>query len=114
MLIFMALAAMVMGGAWIGLSGWMRQRRGVNETISSLLLSYIAIALFRQLVEGPLRDPASLNKPSTMPLDDTYTIGNISDAFEVHWGLAPAPSPVFWPGYCCAIAWPVSRWALWG
>ncbi|MFR6580208.1 MAG: ABC transporter permease subunit, partial [Klebsiella pneumoniae] len=53
MLIFMALAAMVMGGAWIGLSGWMRQRRGVNETISSLLLSYIAIALFRQLVEGP-------------------------------------------------------------
>jgi simple sugar transport system permease protein len=53
MLIFMALAAMVMGGAWIGLSGWMRQRRGVNETISSLLLSYIAIALFRQLWRGP-------------------------------------------------------------
>ena len=33
----------------------------------SLLLNYIAIALFNHLVEGPLRDPASLNKPSTLP-----------------------------------------------
>ncbi|WP_122670402.1 ABC transporter permease [Pseudomonas viridiflava] len=87
MLVCMALAAMTVGALWIGLSGLMRQRRGVNETISSLLLSYIALALFRQLVEGPLRDPASLNKPSTPPLDDAYLIGTISDGFEVHWGL---------------------------
>ncbi|WP_343078145.1 ABC transporter permease [Pseudomonas sp.] len=83
----MAVAAMLAGALWIGLSGWMRQSRGVNETISSLLLSYIALALFRQLVEGPLRDPASLNKPSTPPLDDPYLVGTISDSFEVHWGL---------------------------
>lgn len=83
----MAVTAMLAGALWIGLSGWMRQSRGVNETISSLLLSYIALALFRQLVEGPLRDPASLNKPSTPPLDDPYLVGTISDSFEVHWGL---------------------------
>lgn len=83
----MAVAAMLAGALWIGLSGWMRQSRGVNETISSLLLSYMALALFRQLVEGPLRDPASLNKPSTPPLDDPYLVGTISDSFEVHWGL---------------------------
>ena len=50
---------------------WLRQWRGVNETISSLLLGYIAIALFKHFVEGPMRDPASLNKPSTKPLPDT-------------------------------------------
>lgn len=88
MLLLMGLTSMLAGGIWIGLSGWLRQKRGLNETISSLLLSYIAIALFRQLVEGPLRDPASLNKPSTVPLNDAYLIGSISDAFEVHWGLA--------------------------
>ncbi|MFC3608028.1 ABC transporter permease [Stutzerimonas tarimensis] len=87
MLVAMALAAMLVGGLWIALSGWMRQTRGLNETIGSLLLSYIGIALFRQLVEGPLRDPASLNKPSTEPLEDAYLIGTVSDAFEVHWGL---------------------------
>ncbi len=87
MLVLMGLAAMLVGGLWIGLAGWMRQSRGLNETIGSLLLSYIGIALFRQLVEGPLRDPASLNKPSTVPLEDTYLIGTVSDAFAVHWGL---------------------------
>ncbi|WP_407309549.1 ABC transporter permease [Pseudomonas sp. nanlin1] len=87
MLTAMAVAAMLVGALWIGLSAWMRQARGVNETISSLLLSYLGIALFRQLVEGPLRDPASLNKPSTAPLDEAYLIGTISDGFEVHWGL---------------------------
>lgn len=40
----MAAAAMIVGGAWIGLAGGLREWRGVNETISSLLLSYIAIA----------------------------------------------------------------------
>ena len=85
-LLLMALAAMVIGGIWIGLSGFLRHYRGVNETISSLLLAYIAIALMNQFVEGPLRDPASLNKPSTKPLPHDYMLGNIP-SMDVHWGL---------------------------
>jgi simple sugar transport system permease protein len=84
-------AAAVAGAAWIALAGWLRQWRGVNETISSLLLGYIAIALFKHIVEGPMRDPASLNKPSTLPLPEDLRIGTIG-AWElladVHWGLA--------------------------
>lgn len=85
-LLLMAIAAMVVGGLWVGLSGFLRHYRGVNETISSLLLAYIAIALMNQFVEGPLRDPASLNKPSTKPLPPDYMLGNIP-GMEVHWGL---------------------------
>ncbi|ABC93552.1 probable sugar ABC transporter, permease protein (plasmid) [Rhizobium etli CFN 42] len=85
-LILMAIAAMVVGGIWIGFAGFLRHYRGVNETISSLLLSYIAIALMNQFVEGPLRDPASLNKPSTKPLPPEYMLGNIP-GMDVHWGL---------------------------
>ncbi|MBB3459354.1 simple sugar transport system permease protein [Rhizobium sp. BK313] len=85
-LILMAVAAMVVGGIWIGLAGFLRHYRGVNETISSLLLAYIAIALMNQFVEGPLRDPASLNKPSTKPLPPEYMMGNIP-GMDVHWGL---------------------------
>jgi ABC-type uncharacterized transport system permease subunit len=80
------LAAALAGGAWIALAGWLRQWRGVNETISSLLLGYIAIALFKHIVEGPLRDPASLNKPSTLPLPEALRIGTIG-GYDVHWGL---------------------------
>ena len=64
-MIVLALAGAVAGGLWIALAGWLRQYRGINETISSLLLAYVAIGLFKHFVEGPLRDPASLNKPST-------------------------------------------------
>jgi ABC-type uncharacterized transport system permease subunit len=74
------------GALWIALAGALRQYRGVNETISSLLLAYTAIALFKQLVEGPLRDPATLNKPSTRALAEGLRIGTIGGS-DVHWGL---------------------------
>jgi ABC-type uncharacterized transport system permease subunit len=84
--ISMACAGMIGGGLWIMLSGALRQYRGVNETISSLLLVYIALAILNFLVEGPMRDPASLNKPSTRNIGAANMIGNIPGT-EVHWGL---------------------------
>ena len=81
------MAAAAAGAVWIALAGALRQFRGVNETISSLLLGYIAIALFKHWVEGPMRDPSSLNKPSTLPLDEALRIGTIAGS-DVHWGLA--------------------------
>src|SRR5215470_2384565 len=83
----MALAAMGAGGILIAFCGWLRQARGVNETISSLLVGYIAIAIMNQMVEGPMRDPSSLNKPSTAALGDGFMLGNIP-GMDVHWGLA--------------------------
>ena len=79
-------AGFAVGGAWIALAGALRQYRGVNETISSLLLAYTGIAIFKQLVEGPMRDPATLNKPSTRTLADTIQIGGILGS-DVHWGF---------------------------
>lgn len=91
---FILAAGAMLGAAWVALAGALRQWRGVNETISSLLLSYIAIAVFKHLVEGPLRDPASLNKPSTHTLAEGLRIGPImgqagADSWlgDVHWGL---------------------------
>lgn len=83
-------AGALLGALWVALVGVLRQWRGVNETISSLLLGYIAIALFKHLVEGPMRDPASLNKPSTRPLDEALRIGPLApDTWlgDVHAGL---------------------------
>ncbi len=83
-------AAVVAGactaGLWIGMVGALRAYRGLNETISSLLLSYIAIAVFNHLVEGSFRDPASLNKPSTYPVGDAHMMG-LMPGLNVHWGL---------------------------
>jgi simple sugar transport system permease protein len=84
------LSGALFGAFWLALAGVLRQWRGVNETISSLLLGYIAIALFKHFVEGPLRDPASLNKPSTHALNESLRIGAIASnglLGDVHWGL---------------------------
>jgi simple sugar transport system permease protein len=85
-LLAMACSACLVGGAWIALQGTLRIVRGVNETISSLLLNYIAIGVFKHLVEGPMRDPSSLNKPSTRPIGEAYALGSIP-GMDVHWGL---------------------------
>jgi general nucleoside transport system permease protein len=84
--IAMAGAGMAAGGLWIVLSGALRQYRGVNETISSLLLVYIGLAILNHLVEGPMRDPSSLNKPSTREIGAANMIGTIPGT-DVHWGL---------------------------
>jgi general nucleoside transport system permease protein len=83
----MAGGAMTAGGIWIALSGGLRHYRGVNETISSLLLVYIAIAILNHLVEGPMRDPSSLNKPSSHEIGAANMIGAIPGT-DIHWGLA--------------------------
>jgi general nucleoside transport system permease protein len=102
----MALAAMAVGAVWIGAAGALRHYRGVNETIASLLLAYIAIALMNHLVEGPLRDPASLNKPSTAPLVDALRVGNIP-GMEVHWGLVCGI-------LACIASWVLIEKTTWG
>ncbi len=84
--IAMAVGGIVCGGLWIGAVGALRHYRAVNETISSLLLNYIAIALLNHLVGGPWKDPSSLNKPSTYPIADVNMLGKIGDS-RVHYGL---------------------------
>jgi len=102
----MLLCAMLIGGLWIGAVGALRHYRGVNETIASLLMAYISIALMNHLVEGPLRDPASLNKPSTAPLEDALRVGNIP-GWDVHWGLA-------FGIIACVLAWVLIDKTTWG
>ena len=102
----LALAAALVGAVWIGAVGLLRRWRGVNETIASLLLAYIAIALMNHLVEGPLRDPASLNKPSTAPLAEALRVGAIP-GLDVQWGLAVAVLG-------CVAAWVLMERTTWG
>ncbi len=86
-LLIMAVTGMLVGGFWMRIVGYLRHARGVNETISSLLMTYIGIAIMNFFVEGSLRDLTNPNKPSTMPIGDAYMIGHIPGT-DVHWGLA--------------------------
>lgn len=96
-LTLMALASMVCGGLWIAMSVALQHYRGVSAVISGLLLNYLAIALMNQLIEGPLRDPSSLNTPATHPLSADHRLGYFSGT-HIHHGL-------LFGIVACLIAW---------
>lgn len=82
----MLIAGVVTGAAWIGAVGALRYYRGINETISSLLMYYIAVAIMNFFVEGAFKDLANPNKPSTKSIGEINMIGKIPGT-DVHWGL---------------------------
>jgi ABC-type uncharacterized transport system permease subunit len=86
--LMMMLAASVAGGLWIALAGALRQFRGVNETISSLLLNYVAFNLLMHLIYGVLLDPNEPRDPSTYPIGENvkpFLQGFMG--WRVHWGF---------------------------
>ncbi|WP_187970128.1 ABC transporter permease [Aquibium microcysteis] len=58
-IVLMALAACAGGMLWIAGPGFLKQRLGVNEVISTLLLNYVAFNLLLHLLYGPWKDPVS-------------------------------------------------------
>jgi len=82
----MLIASFLAGGIWIGIIGWLKYAKGANETIVSLLMNYIAIAFLNHLVEGSLRDPASLNKPSTHHIGVEHMLGKLPGT-DIHYGV---------------------------
>lgn len=61
----MALAGVVCGGLWALIPAVPKALWNVNETISTLLLNYIAMLWVTYLVYGPWRDPHGKNFPLT-------------------------------------------------
>lgn len=102
----MLTTAVIVGGLWIGAVGALKHYRGVNETISSLLLNYIAIAILNFLVVGILRDPETLNKPSTHHIGEANMIGSMGDS-SIHWGLGIGL-------FVCIVLWFVMRRTTFG
>jgi simple sugar transport system permease protein len=93
----MAATGLFTGGLWIMAVGALKYYRGVNETICSLLLNYIAIAILNQAVNTWIKDPSSLNKPSSFPIPDEQMLQPIGET-SLHWGM------IFGP-VACLLAW---------
>lgn len=74
------------GALWIVSVGLLKNWRGVNETISSLLMNYIAIALFSHAISGPVRDYSQTLKAQSWSIPSEFLIEAIP-GWAVHWGL---------------------------
>jgi simple sugar transport system permease protein len=74
------------GGLWAALAGVLRARGWVSETISTLLMNYVAVLLLNFLVFGPWRDPEGVNYPQTAPFVNAAVLPGLG-ASRIHLGL---------------------------
>jgi len=81
-------AAFGAGAVWAGIPGWLRAKWDVNEIITTLLLTFVAIDLNGYMVRGPMQGGAG-NFPVTALLSDAATMPLIPGT-EVHIGLLVA------------------------
>lgn len=79
-------AAMIGGGMFAALAGWLQVKRGVQAVISTILLNFIALQLLGWCVTGPLRRPEG-GLPQTSPLPETAMLLRFDRQLDVHSGL---------------------------
>lgn len=82
----MLVAGFIAGGLWGVIPGALKAYWQVNETITTLMLNYVAIFWVDYLVYGPWKDPASLGFPLTPRFSDNAYLPAIGDT-RVHMGL---------------------------
>jgi general nucleoside transport system permease protein len=83
-----ALAGMAGGAAWALVPALLRSWGWLNETISTLLLNYVAVRLVDYFVYGALRDPDSANVPQTRAFAPGFLWPSLTG--RVHLGLVLA------------------------
>jgi len=97
----MLVAGLIGGAVWGAIPALLRTRFNVNETLSSLMMTYVAIHLMNYLVTGAWKDPSGFSFPETplvtadqtLPSWDLFQIVHqafgwpISGHFRVHLGI---------------------------
>ncbi|MBI1417168.1 MAG: ABC transporter permease [Limimaricola sp.] len=86
----MVLAGILGGAVWAFFPAILRTRLNVNEILSSLMLTYVALQVLSYLVGGPWKDPNGRNFPATAPLADNQTLPVLFPGTTIHLGVAIA------------------------
>lgn len=89
MLPLMFAAAFIGGGLWGLVPGVLRAYWKVNETITTLLLNYVAISWVEYLVYGPWKDPKSMGFPLSPRFPETAYLPSLGNT-RLHLGLLVA------------------------
>lgn len=87
LILIMLLAGMAGGTAWAAVPAGLKTRFGVNEILSSLMLTYVAVQVLGFLVGGPWKDPNGRNFPATAPLLPEQTLPILIPGTTVHLGI---------------------------
>jgi len=89
-IVAMIVVGILGGTAWAVVPAMLRTRYNVNEILSTLMLTYVALQVLSYLVGGPWKDPNGRNFPATAPLQPDQTLPIIVPGTTIHLGVAVA------------------------
>lgn len=79
------LGGVVAGALWAGIPAALKAFLGVDETLTSLMLNYVAILFAQYLYYGPWRDPQGYGFPGTAPFPEAAWMPRLVG--RTHFGL---------------------------
>lgn len=94
----MVLAGAVGGGLWGAIPAWLRTRFQAQETLTTLMLAYVATYLLSWLVSGPWRDPSGTNFPQSILFAEPAMFTPLFEGLRINASvyITAALVPVFW------------------
>lgn len=88
-LVLMAVAAMVCGALWSAVAAALRLGVGISESVTTLLMNYLAVDLMFFLIYDRWKDPEGSGQPATRALDVGERLPVLGDS-RVHVGIVIA------------------------
>lgn len=95
--VLVLLAGAAAGALWAGFAAWLRERRGVNEVITTILLNFVALYLVSYAVDGPLKERVGAY-PQSDAFPATAELWRLVPGSRLHVGLAIGVVAVFGVG----------------
>ncbi len=102
----MIIASMIGGALWGLIPGALKAYLGANETITTLMLNYVAILFSEWLVHGPWKDPDSFGFPGTPQFPEAAWLPN--------WGTSRVHLGLLFGIVAAGILWVMLRRTRWG
>lgn len=92
----MCIAGALAGMTWAAIPAFLRTRFNVNEILSSLMLTYVAVQLLYYLVNGPWKDPDGFNFPQTRLFTNDQMLPYVPGTGYLNVPIALALSLLAW------------------
>ena len=83
----MVLAGALGGALWGALPALLRTRFNAQETLTTLMLSYIASFILSYMVSGPWRDPEGMNFPQSIMFSDNALFAILHEGSRVNTSI---------------------------
>ncbi|MCZ8103474.1 MAG: ABC transporter permease [Burkholderiales bacterium] len=103
----MVAAGMAAGAALVAGPALLRNRFGVDEVVTTLLMNFIVLLFVSWMLDGPMKDPGAMGWPQSVGLNPELEFTRLLEKARVHSGL-------LWAVGLAMLLWAVQRFTTWG